>query len=323
MTSTFSFKMPAHMLARTAWHTARDMFSRPRHLIETDPDFAAPFTPEEIVTAAAIKTLCMPLGPYRNLTTVSAAIYALHPQAFVLNHGGIRLWRDPEMDFFTDGSAERWRNFSLAATRMAQRGGRGDHGGSILHAHAFDNSAMRRAYEERFGDTVLPDAPRALFWKESMRIANRLRAMDFDYSRVRSMPVAIRFILPVRSPLDCALSSMTTGHYVHLSRSPLFTKMDVLRKIVDFYAYANRHMEKHPDLFFILSEQDLNREMLCRLAAFSGLDDDRQWTDTVIEMVKFEKHYEHTAQEWASYKKLVAGRLGSESPLAQALLAFG
>lgn len=46
-----------------------------------------------------IKKLIVPLGPYRNLTTFTAAIFTLHPQCLALNHAGKRLLNN-KTDFF-------------------------------------------------------------------------------------------------------------------------------------------------------------------------------------------------------------------------------
>ena len=41
--------------------------------------------------APNLKTVGLILGPYRNLTTLTAAVLSLHPNTQVLNHAGTRL----------------------------------------------------------------------------------------------------------------------------------------------------------------------------------------------------------------------------------------
>ena len=55
------------------------------------------------------------LGPYRNLTTLTAAILSLHPDCQVLNHAGNRFMRNPQFDFMTDLSGDTLNRFMDAA----------------------------------------------------------------------------------------------------------------------------------------------------------------------------------------------------------------
>ena len=54
------------------------------------------------VDPSQLRSVCLALGPYRNLTTLTAGILSLHPQCQVLNHAGVRLLPDPERNFLAD-----------------------------------------------------------------------------------------------------------------------------------------------------------------------------------------------------------------------------
>jgi hypothetical protein len=90
-----------------------------------------PLSAEERSTLAGLETIVMPIGPYRNLTTLLAAAFALHPQALMLNHAADRLWLKPGVDLIKRPRPEVRAAFLRAAVRLAQGGRRGGYGGSI------------------------------------------------------------------------------------------------------------------------------------------------------------------------------------------------
>ena len=54
-----------------------------------------------------IKTACVFLGPYRNLTTLTASVLALHPRCQMLNHAGGRIFSESELNFIENHSLEK------------------------------------------------------------------------------------------------------------------------------------------------------------------------------------------------------------------------
>ena len=47
-----------------------------------------------------INSIVCLLGPYRNLSTLTASIAALHPNCQVLNHAGEKILNNDSLDFF-------------------------------------------------------------------------------------------------------------------------------------------------------------------------------------------------------------------------------
>jgi hypothetical protein len=82
-------------------------------------ELAEPLKDMERKVAAGIGTVVLPLGPYRNLTTLLGAIFALHPQAVVLNHAD-RIFSAPGVDFAETPDEPTLRRFIEAAVRLAQ-----------------------------------------------------------------------------------------------------------------------------------------------------------------------------------------------------------
>ncbi|MDA1267369.1 MAG: hypothetical protein O2816_19990 [Planctomycetota bacterium] len=107
-----------------------------------------------------IQSVCLALGPYRNLTTLTAGLLALHPACQVLNHAGVQLLPDPERNFLADYSPGRMRAFLRSALDLSAGGERGQQGGAITKSHAFDpQHPLGRLYQARYGEATLKDSP--------------------------------------------------------------------------------------------------------------------------------------------------------------------
>src|SRR5690349_16380034 len=96
------------------------------------------------VTTDQIRSVCLFLGPYRNLTTLTASLLFLHPRCQVLNHAACRIFGDPRFDFLADYSERRFNDFMRYAIHASRGGRRGQFGGSITHSHAFDEQYLTR-----------------------------------------------------------------------------------------------------------------------------------------------------------------------------------
>ena len=126
------------------------------------------------IDISEIRVVCLALGPYRNLSTLTGSILFLHPHCQVLNHGGVRIFGDSHVDFISEYSPQRFDAFVRYAVQISGGGRRGKYGGSILHSHAFDASyPMAGVYAESHGSISRKKHIHALFWKEPLPTANR------------------------------------------------------------------------------------------------------------------------------------------------------
>jgi hypothetical protein len=230
-------------------------------------------------SADAFTCLGVLLGPYRNLSTLTAVALALHPSVQVLNHAAERLWRMGGVDFIERPEADVYRRFLSVAVRESAGGARGQHGGSILHAHAFDAPALRHMYARRFGDAgVKPDAS-CLVWKDSMRIQNRLMAREATLPSLLAGVPDARFILPVRQPLDCALSNIRTGKSQTLLARASDALPDVLDAVLAAIVWVLKQRDRWPERFYVFTEKADARDVALGLARFLRLPSDAQWTE--------------------------------------------
>ena len=122
--------------------------------VKTFYEIHRPRTKVERTVSKNIDTFLLPLGPYRNLTTATAAIFAFHPECFVLNHAWIRIQNVNRLNFLRYPDAIHVKRFIDASTVLAKNGMRGDYGGNVLLSHAFDDERVLEAYTARYGRNV-------------------------------------------------------------------------------------------------------------------------------------------------------------------------
>ena len=233
--------------------------------------------------SARFATVGLILGPYRNLTTLSASILSLHPRCQVLNHAGGRLLRG-RRDFlrrFTDGRLDRFCRAALAASA---EGRRGDFGGSIVFSHAFDRPELRDAYHARYGDITVKEGATSLVWKESQLVTNRIRTAPTTIDELVTKTERLRFLMPVRNPVDCALSNVRTGHAKRIPGVDPEDVVDVLGAVVEELGWFARLARRYPDRF-LLFFQDERPEGVCDgFLSLLELPDDEQWRSAVSQV---------------------------------------
>jgi len=151
-----------------------------------------------------IDSVCLALGPYRNLTTLTASMLFLHPKCQVLNHAAERIYGNNKIDFLRDYSRSKLDRFIRFAVTISGKGRRGNSGGSITFSHAFDSRYEMGEIYRKTGMGKVKKEIRCLFWKESLRTSNLIREKQVDLPGIFSRDERLRFLMPIRNPLDCA-----------------------------------------------------------------------------------------------------------------------
>jgi hypothetical protein len=275
------------------------------------------------IDVSGIETVGVILGPYRNLTTLTAGVLALHPACQVLNHAGMRIlpWR--MLNIFRGCGPKKMDRFKRYAVSVSAGGQRGDYGGSITYSHAFTRQPMAGLYRRRYGDRLVKPRIRSLVWKESLRVANQMRRRGTDIDVLLEQAPGLRFILPVRSPLDTARSNMRTG------KTAIFpglgedagleeTVTAVLEELL-WFADLTRGRE---DFFLHYFQHSWNRDTLHRLAAFLSLDPEEGWIRDALEVFRVSSRYEYTEPQLDHYRAEVRRLFGGHPGFRKGLLAF-
>jgi hypothetical protein len=270
-----------------------------------------------------IKTVCLALGPYRNLTTLTASILFLHPHCQVLNHGGARIFGDPQLDFLLQNDTHTLDQFLRYAIAISTKGKRGKTGGSIVHSHAFDEKhKLGKLYRKHFGDTLIKEDIQCLFWKESLRTSMHIRNNHLDLESLFSTEPRLRFLLPIRNPLDSAISNLRTGHAKLFGLGANPATEDVLEAILDEIVWVKNLQDQYPGRFYYFLENNFNADEAKALAGFLLLTPDPAWIEVVQEAFDIDKHYDYPAPLLAFYRHQVQHRFSQWPDLQQHLLAF-
>ena len=267
------------------------------------------------------RTVTLFLGPYRNLTTLTASILALHPNVQVLNHGKGEVFDGPR-NFIRNKDPAAFTRFIDAAIALSEAGQRGDKGGSIVFSHAFDHDPVREAYAARFGDALRKPDIQALVWKESLRVSNVLRRHRIDVGALLERLPTLRFLMPVRHPLDVAASNMETGHWEVFRDLPERTLPAVLDAVLDEIAWFFDLAERHPDRFFSYFQDGFDQDTLLALARFLDIPHDTGWAADANRCFVLRSRRRHDPQVEAQFKSAVAARLQRHPTVRDRVLGF-
>jgi len=234
-----------------------------------------------------IETTCVLIGPYRNLSTLTAAAFHLHPKCQVLNHTGKRILSKERYNFIKNPTQKTLNNFNRFAVAASQEGKRGGFGGSITLAHAFERDVLNSKYKQRYGNEVLKEDIRTIMWKESHKVSNQLKSIDKEKFFYR-LP-QVKCILPIRNPIDTAISILNTSHHRAFSQLK-----DKKKGSLDVYTLLEAVIKElkdgidlcinNPDNGFCFFQFEMNKELLSELALFSGLSHDNQWINDVLDV---------------------------------------
>ena len=269
------------------------------------------------------KSVCLALGPRGNLTTLTAATLFLHPDCQVLNHAGTRIYGNRQMDFLSDYSDKRFERFIQFAVRISTKGFRGDRGGSITYSHAFDSRYQTKEIYQKTGEGLVKEHIRCLFWKESHRTSNLIREKHVDLGNIFKQNDRLRFLQPIRNPMDCAFSNLNTGHVTMFKglnkQSPV---IEVTRAILDEIRWLGELIESFPDRFTYYFEHEISREMLVRLAKFLGLEPTEAWLTGALSVMKTKPSYEHDPKLLAFYQDYITSKFSRFPALSDGLLRF-
>lgn len=271
-----------------------------------------------------IRSVCLALGPYRNLTTLTAGLLSLHPACQVLNHAGVQILPDPERNFLAGCTPTRMRAFLATALALSAGGERGQRGGTITKSHAFDpRHPMGRLYRARYGEATVKDAPTCLFWKESLHTSNFLRRNQVDVGALLAAEPRLRFLMPVRHPLDCALSNRRTDHTRYFGDlDPKAEVPEVVDAVLDHLRWTADLERAHPGRVFLYTARGFGASTLRDLAAFLGIEAEARWIEDALEAFRLEPGYDHPAEHVARYEALVHERFAEHPHLRAELLAF-
>ncbi|MEK8018810.1 MAG: hypothetical protein VSS75_018205 [Candidatus Parabeggiatoa sp.] len=258
------------------------------------------------------------LGPYRNLSSFTSAVLALHPNIQVLNHSYNTVITE-KTNFIKKASNTRINEFIRRATfisskRTVELFGNWIIDGSILDSHAFFNYPdVMNTYENRFGSAQVKDSFQVMVWKESGRLTDYLMRYEKTLINLLDHFPRIKFILPVRNPIDCAISNYKLSYHKLLSfegRSlyesiPSDSLEGMLEYIIYSHVWCLRFAENYPDRFFVFSQTDVDYSLFAKLAKFLEVKNDDVWIRDGLKISNFKAHYAYHDNLINTYIKLL------------------
>jgi hypothetical protein len=274
------------------------------------------------VKTEGLNTVCLTLGPYRNLTTLTAAILFLHPNCQVLNHAGSRVFTIRRINFLSEYDSRKFESFKKYAIYISKRGKRRAYGGSITLSHAFDSKTIQDLFREAGGEVVKRKIT-CILWKEPLRTSNYIRRNNVDLSGIFKSNHALRFLLPIRNPLDCAVSNLRTGHaYRFEGVNHSATVEEVVRAILNEILWFEELKSAFPDRFFTYYQHEFSRDTLLAIGDFLKLDRDDAWLKRALCAFEVRSNYSHSNELISFYRQYVEQRFYKYPETAVKLLDF-
>lgn len=267
-----------------------------------------------------VRTVCWVAGSYRNLTTLTAGVSALHPHCQVLNHGAKRILAFDDVNVIAH--PERFDDYLRYALHLSRGGYRGLFGGSITYSHAFDRAGMASTYRERFGDVLLKADVRAHFWKESHITTNAMRARPGGADALLEAVPKLRLLLPMRHPIDCARSCLRTGHVRFFGLGDAPPIEDVVDHILEIFAWFHEVAERFPERCLSFTELEFDRAFVERYAAFLELEASEPWATDAVACYRVASPYDHPQSLRDHYLRRLEARLGHRPELVERLAPF-
>ncbi len=243
-------------------------------------------TPEIAEKIENLRTVCLFLGPNRNLTTLAASVLALHPNCQVMSHGGLRVLPEEKLNFMNGYSEEKFREFCHFLWVMSQNGDKGSFGGSITITHAFrDYETLHATFRRRYGRSLMKRDVKSLIWKEAHRTDDYVAEHNTDLGAIMKKNEKLRFILPIRNVVDVTYSFYNREPFRKNFYKDQIENPDA-RKILDdllgrMLRTVNLHLE-HPERVLIFFENEIGRDLFVRLANFLLLPQDERWVQDAL-----------------------------------------
>ncbi|MDA1330715.1 MAG: hypothetical protein O3B43_06595 [Chloroflexi bacterium] len=288
------------------------------------PDLILPH-PDDLSPEAlnAVNTVVPFIGPYRNLTTLLSLLLYFHPNVHVLNHADNWVLDYPDFNFLRNPSPPKMETFkAFALTHYHPEIGEYWHR-FITRSHAMRDPArsiQRNRLIKRFGMKINKTDVRTIVWKGALNTPDELMHGEHTLDELLSTYPSLRFILPIRNPLDCALSNFKIKNArVTINAETL---EQTLNEVMEIFTWGLKAHQAHPDKVFVLYQDEINPATLGRLANFLQVPPNKQWTKDFLYLFRIGKSKPHSPNLLRYYKDLVNKSLSWSPEDEKKMLAF-
>ena len=181
---------------------------------------------------------------------------------------------------------------------------------------------MQQTFANRYGENLIKDQIHCLLWKDPMRVSNYVQNNHIDLVQLCDQYERLRFLMPIRNPLDCAISNTKTGHARHLVSGKIIEIKQILERILREIAWFIGLNEVAPDRFFYFFENEFNRSTLLNLAKFLNVDPSKEWIEDAINCYNLKEPYEYDPHILDHYKKSLDIYMERHGEEKEKLIAF-
>ena len=106
----------------------------------------------------------------------------------------------------------------------------------------------------------------------------------------------IKFLMPIRNPLDVAISNFDRPHKRLLSAQNLSCLQDTVSAILEEIAWFISYKKEYPKNFFSFYQNDLNKNTLACLASFLEITPETRWLTDTEKCLVLKNSYEYSKE---------------------------
>lgn len=128
--------------------------------------------------------------------------------------------------------------------------------------------------------------------------------------------------MPVRHPLDCALSNLKSGHVRQFENLNRVSSPESVLEAILFELHWFLDLEsRFPGRFFYFF-QELNKDVLVKLAHFLAVEADERWCDNALRIYDVRSPYRHGKRLIDFYENRVQRMFADRPHICEMLLRF-
>ena len=180
---------------------------------------------------------------------------------------------------------------------------------------------MQNLYRDRYGETLLKETAKVLYWKDSQRIQNRLLENGDGISHLVNNFNNVKFLLPIRNPIHCTKSVLRSGHWKHLVSEREANFITVLNTILTNIKSLCEHERLSNDRLLRIWEPELTTIALPKLCEFSQIKRDQQWEQQIKKTVHIRPR-RSTKEEEVIFRDLVEEKFENLPRIYTKLMMF-
>ena len=139
-----------------------------------------------------------------------------------------------------------------------------------------------------------------------MRVGKHIRKPEVLLENLLENFDHLRFIMPVRYPLDIMRSTIEKGYYrLYPSLNNTSSEQETLDAILKEMQWFCQLKKQFPNFFFYFFEHQFDRKKMIEMALFLNVDLDEQWLNDSLEIFNVSTPYEHAPDIKAYFTKQI------------------